>query len=158
MHPPRRILLAVLSALALSFAACGGDPDPVDTPSVITTTTDDATTDPGSTPDGDATGIEGTWNGSFASELGATGTFVVEFTQNGDQIVGEIDIQGSTCISHGDIAGTLSGDDIAFGAVEGVVTITFTGTLDGDHLEGEYQAPDEACGPDSGEWEADRAA
>lgn len=148
----RRILLIVFAVLAMS--ACGGnDPEPSET-----TTAPVLTTTPAESPTGgeDVPNLVGSWEGSYSSMLGATGTFQIQFTQEGNQIQGSIQIEGSTCVNEGDIAGTLSGNEITFGAVKGDVTITFSGQVDGAHMEGEYDAPDPACSNDSGTWEADR--
>lgn len=145
-------LLVLLLLLSLGMTACGGD-----TPSTNETTS--APTTSGTTagsPTGGAVDLTGTWNGTYGIGEQATGTFTVEFTQSGNQISGTIDIQGSPCVSEGDISGALTGNQITFGAVQAEKSISFTGEVSGDHMSGDYSAPD--CEPpNTGDWEADRA-
>jgi hypothetical protein len=145
----RTLVLLLLATLGL--AACGGD-----TPSPSRTTTAAPTTasPPGSPPGG--VDLTGTWNGTYGAGDQVAGTFTVEFTQTGNQVSGTIDIQGSPCVSQGEISGALSGNQITFGAVEAEQSISFTGEVSGDHMSGDYSAPDCEAGT-SGNWEADRA-
>ena len=143
-------VLVLLLLVSFGLAACGGDPEPSTTTAAPTTASP-----PGSPPGGDVD-LTGTWNGTYGIGEQATGTFTVEFTQSGNQISGTIDIQGSPCVSHGDISGGLTGNQITFGAVEAEKSISFTGEVSGDHMSGDYSAPD-CAPPNTGDWEADRA-
>ena len=101
-------------------------------------------------------GLEGTWNGTYASTTfaGLTGTFTLDFTIDGNTLVGTVDID-SDCVSTGTINGQVAGSDITFGVVKGAETITFTGSMSGPSISGDYHAGP-ACGDDSGTWTATR--
>ncbi len=100
--------------------------------------------------------IAGTWNGTYTSRKypSTTGPFLVTFTQNGTKIAGAITIS-SACISKGTIDGTLSGQTIGFGTVQGTSTITFDGTISGTAISGTYTSGP-SCGSDNGTWNANR--
>ena len=76
------------------------------------------------------------------------------FRQKGTSLTGVIDIQGSPCISHGTIEGTLTGSNVTFGALHAGKTVTFEGRKSGSHLAGSYDSPE--CGQDAGTWSATR--
>jgi hypothetical protein len=147
----RQILITLFALLALS--ACGGKG------TGDQTTTPPPTTTPSPSGTGEIPNLAGSWYGTYSTPQGVeVGTFQIQFTQDGNQISGTIDIEGSPCVTHGEISGALSGDTIAFGAVQAEQAISFNGTVDGSaHMEGEYSAP--SCeGGGSGIWEADRPA
>lgn len=100
--------------------------------------------------------IAGAWNGTFTvTGQPGQGTFTVTFATAGDALTGTIHINNSTCVSDGTITGTLSGNQINFGAVRAAQKITFTGALAGGKLAGTYSAP--ACPAGAGNWAATRA-
>jgi hypothetical protein len=82
------------------------------------------------------------------------GTFTIEFQQDGDALSGTISIEGTPCLTGGSITGTLVGDEIEFGAVEGQVEVEYRGTVDGDRMAGTWSTD---CGDADGDWEAARA-
>lgn len=129
-------------------------------PGGIVTSPPGATGATGST--GTDIGITGTWRGSWQTDAGSTsglgkGTFTMEFVQQGEDISGDITIQGSACLTQGSITGKMQGDKIEFGVVQAEQTVAYSGAISGDSLSGTYATPDVVgCGPDTGTWEATR--
>jgi hypothetical protein len=154
----------VLLVMMLASVACskGGttvtpaSPSPSTSPTSggIVTSPPGATGATGST--GTDIGITGTWTGSWQTDADAAvkGTFTIEFVQQGEDISGDITIQGSACVTQGSIIGKVQGDKIEFGAVQAEQTVTYAGAISGDSLSGTYDSPQ--CGPDTGTWEATR--
>lgn len=106
-------------------------------------------------------GIEGTWQGSWSSNTyaGLSGGFRLNFVRNGTKLSGRITITGSRCISGGTITGSLKGNRIQFGAVQGAETIGYSGIFSGNAMSGTWnvlQASGGECTNDSGPWEAGR--
>lgn len=106
-------------------------------------------------------GIGGTWTGSWTSAVyaGLAGAFTLNFSQTGHQLTGTIQISGSPCISTGAVTGTLNGNVITFGAVQGAETVAYTGTWSGQSLNGLWQVTASSggeCTADNGEWQAQR--
>jgi hypothetical protein len=145
-------VLVLLLLISLALTACGGDPEPSQTTTAPTATPGS----PAGSPPGGDVDLTGEWNGTYGAGEQVAGTFTIEFEQTGNQVTGTIDIQGSPCVSHGDISGALSGNQITFGAVEAEQSISFTGEVSGDHMSGDFAAPECEAGT-SGDWEADRA-
>jgi hypothetical protein len=104
-----------------------------------------------------SSGVVGRWNGTWTTTSGPAGSggFRIDFTQSGNDLTGAIVIAGTPCITTGTITGTLSGNTISFGAVQGSQTISYSGTVSGNSMSGEYSAPD--CGNAKGTWKASRA-
>ncbi|MEP6598143.1 MAG: hypothetical protein ABJB98_01705 [Actinomycetota bacterium] len=75
------------------------------------------------------------------------------FSQNGNTIAGTITLS-SSCLSKETISGTLSGERIGFGTVEGS-SITFDGSISGNSMSGSYKSGAQ-CGNDNGTWKATR--
>ena len=100
--------------------------------------------------------IAGTWNGTWAGVTYPTtaGAFTVVFAQSGNQLTGSITISGTPCLTGGSISGTVSGDVIAFGAVQGEVTVLYDGAISGDTMAGTWSTD---CGNAVGTWQAVRA-
>jgi hypothetical protein len=61
-------------------------------------------------------------------------------------------VKGAACLANGIVTGTLTGSSISFGAVSGAVTITYSGTISGNTMQGTYDAP--TCGNAKGNWSA----
>ena len=145
------VLASLVLCLTAVFAACssGGG------------TTGTQKTSPGgsetTSPAGGSgsTALTGTWDGTYESTSGEQGTFTIEFVPSAAGFSGTIQIEGSACISEGTITATVAGDAIQFGAVEGQVTVAFTGTIAGDSMSGDYSSPE--CNG-QGTWEASRSS
>lgn len=153
---------ALLSACLLLIAGCTssskgkGSTSSTNTASVTTqpastassSTPADTSSAPSSAPPSSSDDIAGDWTGTFANTTtGATGTFSVTFSRQGETITGHITINGG---GSGTINGTLSGNKITFGTITGSTT-TFDGSFAGNSMSGTYKA-----GADNGTWEATR--
>jgi hypothetical protein len=103
-----------------------------------------------------ATGISGSWTGTWQSTKteSSSGNFQATFNQSGDTFTGTIEVS-ARCVSHGTLTGSLSGDNITFGAVNGAETVAFDGTISGNTMSGNYTTGS-ACGHDKGTWTASR--
>lgn len=144
----------LLVCVALLGAGCGGGEAP-SKPTGQPTTARDATSSPTAEA---ATGgaLEGSWSGTWesTSSPGAGGDLRIEFSQSGEQLTGQVEIDGTPCLTTGTISGNLSGNAIVFGAVQGEQQVAFTGEVSGDAISGTYSAP--ACDNGTGTWEASR--
>jgi len=112
--------LILLVSLTGALAACGGAP----------------------TKDVD---LAGSWTGTWVSANDATGGVIATFTQTQGVLSGTVEISGSPCITTGTIEGTVTGSNVAFGAVSGVDTINFTAQLGTDTMSGTFSVPAGAC-------------
>jgi hypothetical protein len=65
-------------------------------------------------------------------------------------------VTGAGCLTNGTVTGTLNGSSITFGAVSGAVTITYSGAISGNTMQGTYDAP--TCGNAKGNWSATTAS
>jgi hypothetical protein len=102
--------------------------------------------------------LSGTWEGTWAntSPVVGIGTFTLTWAQQGSRVVGAITVEGSNCLTAGNVDGTALGSRLRFGAVEGADTIEYEGTIvDADTIEGTYSSAD--CGNAQGTWEAHRS-
>ncbi len=153
------ILVVVTVALAACSKSAGTTTPVTSGPETTTLATSAPATSAAPSPSAPETSapggaLSGTWNGTYDSKLGVSGTFTATFVQTGDEISGDITIKGSPCVSHGTVKGSVTGSSIEFGAVQAERTVSFKGTLSGDRMSGTFDAPD--CGPDSGTWNAQR--
>jgi hypothetical protein len=106
--------------------------------------------------DVELTDLSGSWSGTWANTTPdqATGTFEIEWDQQGDALVGTITIDGTPCLSGGEITGRVNGPQIEFGVVSGEVEVSYTGVYDGQiSMSGTYST---SCGDAEGSWEATR--
>lgn len=166
--------LGIFLIIGALGAACGGDDDnskttgPTSavttkasaTPVVVAGTTTAKPTKAAATPaDTSAptaatSGLAGIWGGDYASTStpGSTGTFIIDWTQTGSTLGGTISVTNTPCVTEGTITGTVEGEQITFGAVEGAYSIAYEGTVSGDTMSGTYSSP--SCGNAAGTWEA----
>jgi hypothetical protein len=102
------------------------------------------------------TTLTGTWHGTW-QETGpdiTSGAFTVVWTQKGNAVNGTISVTGTQCITTGPVSGTVKGNTITFGVVQGLRTITYTGTYNSMTMSGTFDAP--KCGEAVGTWSAHR--
>ena len=103
--------------------------------------------------------LTGTWMGTWQDHTpdNAAGTFTVTWKQTGNSVSGTIQVNGTGCIQGGTVQGTVNGQTITFGAVQGRVTITYTGTIGKgfNDMSGSYQV-NESCSNAAGSWSAQR--
>ena len=168
----RQVLLGTASAgvLLVTLAACATTPSVVTAPSASPSETVTASTSPSpsntpssspntspSPPASASLGaLTGSWKGTWVNESPQTavGTFTLSWAQQGNQLFGAIGVVGSTCLSGGNVTGTVNGTSLSFGAVEGNNMINYTGTYSGNTMSGTYIS---ACGNSKGSWSAVKA-
>ena len=101
--------------------------------------------------------LTGVWNGAWTNTdpLPGVGTFVLTWVQQNDKLIGALSVNGSNCLKNGNVTGTVDGNRISFGAVDGSTTVEYIGTMDdSNHLSGSYRT---TCGNSVGTWSATRA-
>jgi hypothetical protein len=127
------------------------------TPTLVPTPTETPSPSSTLTAPPSALGLAGSWNGTWkdTSPDTSSGTFTVAFVQTSNNLTGTIVVKGTPCLTNGTVTGTLTGGSIRFGAVSGLVTITYDGTISGGTMQGTYAAP--ACGQAKGNWSATKA-
>lgn len=100
------------------------------------------------------TNIAGYWEGSWVSRFhGSTGGVTVDMAKSGDGYTGVVTFTGSACLASVDVTGNVSNtDQIAFGAVSVERSVHFTGSVNGNLMEGRYEliAQEGSCLQDSG--------
>ena len=130
-----RILVILASCLCVS--GCGG----------------------GSTSNGTASSLSGTWQFSASSTLfvGNTTTGTATLTQSGNSVTGTVTLNGSPCATSGTLNGSVSGSTFTFTVQEESQAVTFTGQLNSGFTSasGDYIAPAGGCtNGDQGNWTA----
>jgi hypothetical protein len=96
--------------------------------------------------------LDGTWQGSWKDAANATGTFSVDFTQTGSSLKGTLSIS-LACLDGAKVTGTVNGDSIEFGSVQGQCQVDYKGSINGDQMSGTY----DFSGQQGGTWEASKA-
>ena len=165
----RKTFLSTASAavLLLGLAACAQTPAAAPSPSPSASETATATPSPtaaattttattSATPTASTTALgplTGSWKGTWVNESPQTavGTFTLSWAQQGNTLIGAIGVVGSTCLTGGNVTGTVNGSQLSFGAVEGNNMINYTGTVSGNTMSGTYIS---ACGNSKGAWSA----
>jgi hypothetical protein len=172
----RKALVGIASAAALlvTLAGCATKPPANDaaspSPSVTASDLPSATASvavsasasaspsgsPGPSGSGSLGALTGSWKGTWVNESPQTavGTFTLSWAQQGNNLFGAIGVVGSTCLSGGNVTGTVNGNSLSFGAVEGSNMINYTGTYNGNTMSGTYAS---ACGNSKGTWSAVKA-
>ena len=157
----RRLL--IVAAAALLLTACpAGQPDQSE-PSVGELSASAATQSPSPEPspppseeDPSDLDLSGTWAGTWENSVPdqSTGTFQIEWEQSlSEDLEGTITIAGSPCITGGKITGSLKGQNVTFGAVQGESEVSYEGSVNGDGnaMSGTYSTD---CGDAQGVSEA----
>jgi hypothetical protein len=155
-QPSKATLLGALLTVVVITTACGsGATGSTGTPTTGASSTTPAiatSSPPGSSPSSSpAAGgdLAGTWTGQYSGDF--QGTFTLTWTESGSKLQGTIDLSslgGSVPIN-----GTVNGNDISFGTV-GSTAITYTGSVSGDSMSGQYQVE----GQGGGSWSASKTA
>lgn len=97
--------------------------------------------------------LHGIWQGIWTSDNNGTGLVTTEFTHLGGRLSGTVTISGSPCLETGSITGTVTGANVAFGAVGIDGEIQFEAMLVGDDMEGTYSVESGECVGDTGVFE-----
>lgn len=151
-----RIKTMVAAGMAIvAVAACSSSktkaPDRPAPPRTAQVTTASAATSGPSTPTKSTSaatvGLSGSWDGQYSGSF--SGTFTLTWTQAGSELSGTIVLSSPSGTLP--IHGTVSNGQINFGTV-GSTMITYTGSLSGGAMSGQYQVAGGAGG--SGTWNA----
>jgi hypothetical protein len=151
---PRGLLLAaLLTVLSVVAVGCGSGSTTTSTATSTPAATTPAaatptTSAPATTTAAVASGLSGTWKGQYGG--GYSGTFVLKWQQSESNLSGTIKL--SAPASTLNIHGTLSGSSISFGTV-GSLAITYSGTVSGNSMSGNYQV----AGSSGGSWSASKS-
>jgi hypothetical protein len=103
-----------------------------------------------------ASALAGTWTGTWTNTSGdaASGSFQIDWTQQGSKLAGTIAITGTPCLTGGHITGTVRGSAIDFGVVSGTYQVDYKGSVSGADMSGSYSTD---CGNGKGTWEATKS-
>jgi hypothetical protein len=147
------VIVGLGGALAVAIAACSSGPSSSSTPGGGTATTapSAAAATQAAAPASSATGassLTGSWSGQYSGNY--SGTFSLTWTESGSSLHGTIHISNPDQTMP--INGTTNGDSIQFGTV-GSTAITYSGTVSGSSMSGNYQVGGSAGGP----WSASKA-
>jgi uncharacterized protein (TIGR03437 family) len=97
--------------------------------------------------------VTGTWQGTFLSVTGLTGSLAANITQNGIALAATISLTGSPCFTNGTASGNIIAETISLGsAFSGGQQASFDGTVDssGSSITGQYAVLTGACAGDNG--------
>jgi hypothetical protein len=158
----RALALITGAVMVVTLAGCDQlkhSPQPTSSATVRVTlapppTTTTQTPMPSTTPLGPLSGTwSGTWNNT--SPITAVGKFTLAWAQQGDKLYGALSVTGSNCLRAGNVTGSVSGNRLSFGAVDGDTSIDYDATIvDNNTLSGTYHT---ACGNSAGTWTASRS-
>ena len=98
--------------------------------------------------------LEGKWNGTWKDSANDTGTFSVDFSQDGSSLNGTLSI-AVTCLDGAKVTGQVNGSSIEFGSVQGQCQVDYKGTINGDQMSGTYDIS--GAGGLGGTWKASKA-
>ena len=101
------------------------------------------------------TSVTGTWQGSWASNSGTSGSFGADLSQSGNTLTGGLLLLNSSCFVGGKISGTITGNSISLGVLFSsfgpTSQVLLTGTVDANGSgQGEYSVQTGPCAGDSG--------
>ncbi len=101
--------------------------------------------------DSTITDVTGFWSGTWTSNVsGGSGAVAAQLSQNGTALSGVFYIDGSPCITNGDIDGTITGNSIDFTVSSGTDDIHISGSLSGGLITGTYSVSIGLCAGDHG--------
>jgi uncharacterized delta-60 repeat protein len=97
--------------------------------------------------------MDGTWDGTWTSTVvgSRSGSFQARVVQSGTTLSGNIDIPYIAMVN-APLTGTVNGSQITFGDID--QTITFVGTVSGDHCSGTFTMPSY---DERGTWTGERS-
>jgi len=103
------------------------------------------------------TDLTGNWSGTWKRDvLGGGGTLTLALQQQGANLSGTVNLQGSVCLtSPGTLSGSFSGSHLAFSVTGNNVEVDFTGTLAENALTGTLSSRCSA-GSGTGTWQASK--
>jgi len=149
-----RILLIVAPAAVL-LAACGSASTSASSPATAppaVAATAAATPSPAASPAASPSALAGTWSGTYSGAY--SGTFTLTWQQSGSALSGTIMIS-----SFGDslaIHGRVDGSSIKFGTVGSSTRVTYSGSVSGTSMSGNWQIATPSGTP-GGTWSATKS-
>jgi hypothetical protein len=146
--------ITMAAAVAVTLAACSSSagPAPQVTTTQPTSAAPSAAATAASTPAAAASGLSGTWSGQYSGAY--QGTFTLNWQQSGQNLTGNIKLSAPPDTLS--INGKVKGGTIRFGTV-GSVGITYSGTVSGSSMSGNYQVQS-GNGPVGGPWSAAKSS
>jgi hypothetical protein len=81
---------------------------------------------------------EGKWQSLRSKAIG--GAWKVSLVTSGDDVAGQISLEGSNVLTGGAVEGTIDGSNIVLGVMmDGTLQATFKGALQGKEVSGEWE-------------------
>jgi hypothetical protein len=104
---------------------------------------------------------EGSWNGTWTSSSGTSGTLKLDLRQSGSEVRGTAVLAGSPCVSNASVTGETDGDAVTLSVVSATATLSLAGKGSEDEktakLEGELAFKGSSvCAGQSGTWSVTR--
>jgi len=100
-------------------------------------------------------GLGGGWSGTWTDSSSGTASGLSLFLhQQGSQVTGDINIEGTACLSSGVVNGIVSGTDVTLRVSQRELELVFEGTLNGNKMSGTYT---NSCDGLSGPWSVTQA-
>jgi hypothetical protein len=81
--------------------------------------------------------LDGTWDGTWQSSNNLSGTFSVNWKEQGSSLNGTLSIS-VPCLDGAEVTGTVNGSSIDFGSVHGQCQVDYKGAINGDRMSGTY--------------------
>lgn len=158
MRPDRKYLLAIAGIVAMLLAGCSSSTKKaVDQPTTLasnvlappTSSTPPTSIAPATTTSAAPAGVDlsGSWAGKYGGAY--VGDFTLNWQQSGSELTGNITL--TTPPRTLSLNGTVTGSKISFGTV-GSEAITYSGTVSGNTMSGNYQI----AGQPGGNWSANK--
>jgi hypothetical protein len=104
--------------------------------------------------------VEGDWSGGWQTTwTGFEGTLTITLVQADEDLTGDFDIGGTTCVGEGQVDGTVDGHDVSLvlrNGSGGEVHLDGDVSNDQDRIEGHFDVTGGFCSDASGSWELHR--
>lgn len=101
--------------------------------------------------------LAGTWQGTWTSRSGVSGSLASTLAQQGDNVTGSVSFTNSPCFDAANVALVEAGGNISGSATAGGIRVDMNASWVEDHLEGTYNAISAgACTGDTGTFSMQR--
>lgn len=147
----RTKIALIVAPAALLLAACSTASPTVSHTSAAHAHSTTAAPAPSSAATTSTAGLSGSWNGQYGGAF--SGTFRLSWQQTGSNLNGTISLASAGTTT---IQGTVTGSTIKFGTVGGSTDISYTGSVSGGSMSGDYRVQT-SNGPETGSWSASRS-
>ncbi len=106
---------------------------------------------------GGGVNVTGSWNATWVSKGGASGSGTLQLTQTPAGVTGTVQVAGSPCFANADVSGSIAGDSFSGTMTAGGASATFDLTVGATQMSGTYVvASGGLCTGDSGTVTASR--